>query len=226
MVRAIVAKELRETRMLATLALVVYGLYVSKLTGHWSHLLTEVFGWLPGLSGGEPDLPFVQDDFSIAYGFIGFSLAIALGLRQSVGELIQGTAPYLLHRPMARRTIILTKLMAGTGLLVACTLLPILIYAVWAATPGTHPSPFEWSMTAPLVHIWLVMPLVYLGAFASGIRPARWFGSRLLPLVSVAMPAVLLQFVPRWWLLALPALLLIAAAVVSGILLEADARDF
>ena len=38
-------------------------------------------------------------------------------------------------------------------------------------------------MTVPAFQIWLLMPLVYLGAFASGIRPARWFGSRLLPLV-------------------------------------------
>ena len=36
-------------------------------------------------------------------------------------------------------------------------------------------------MTAPVVHFWLVMPLVLPGAFASGIRPACWFGSRLPP---------------------------------------------
>ena len=35
-------------------------------------------------------------------------------------------------------------------------------------------------MTGPAFQVWLLMPLAYLGAFASGIRPARWFGSRLL----------------------------------------------
>ena len=40
MVLAIVRKELRETRMLAALALLVYGVYLSKLTGHWNHLLS------------------------------------------------------------------------------------------------------------------------------------------------------------------------------------------
>ena len=226
MVLAIVTKELRETRMLAALALGVYAIYVSKLTGHWNHLLTRTIGWLPGLSGCLPDVPLVQDGFGVVYGTIGFSLAIALGFRQSVWELVQGTAPYLLHRPMSRRAIILTKLLAGGGLLLMCTLLPIVIYAGWAAMPGTHPGPFAWSMTAPLVHIWLVMPLVYLGAFASGIRPARWFGSRLLPLVSLAMPAFILLIVPRWWLTALPLLLLAAAAMTSNILLEAETRDF
>jgi ABC-type transport system involved in multi-copper enzyme maturation permease subunit len=226
MVLAIVKKELRETRMLAAGALVVYAIYVSKLTGHWNHFLRPLLRWLPGLSGPVPDLPFVQDGFGMIYGFIAFFLAIALGFRQSVGELIQGTASYLLHRPMSRRAIILTKLLSGAGLLLGCTLLPILFYAAWAAAPGTHPAPFEWSMTGPLLHIWLTMPLIYLGAFASGIRRGRWFGSRLLPLVAVAMPAFLIPIAPRWWLIGAPALLLATAAMISNILLEAETRDF
>ena len=62
-------------------------------------------------------------------------------------------------------------------------------------------------MTGPAFHIWLLMPLAYLGAFASGIRPARWFGSRLLPLVSVAVPGLFLYILPHWWLIAFPAAL-------------------
>ena len=111
-------------------------------------------------------------------------------------------------------------------MLLAVTLLPILIYAAWAAAPGTHPGPFEWSMTMPALEVWLLMPLVYLGAFASGIRPARWFGSRLLPLVSVAVPAVVLLNLPHWWLIAFPLLLLVAAMLVSDILWEVETRDF
>ena len=56
-----------------------------------------------------------------------------------------------------------------------------------AAAPRTHPGPFEWSMTESALRLWLILPLVYLGAFFSGLRPARWFGSRLLPLLSVAL---------------------------------------
>ena len=70
------------------------------------------------------------------------------------------------------------------------------------------------------------MPLVYLGAFASGIRPARWFGSRLLPLVSVAAPAILSYTVPLWWLIGFPLLLLVAAVLLSDILWVAETRDF
>jgi hypothetical protein len=70
------------------------------------------------------------------------------------------------------------------------------------------------------------MPLVYLGAFASGIRPGRWIGSRLLPLVAVAIPALIVQLVPHWWMIGFPIIVLVAAVLVSDILLEAETRDF
>ena len=175
----------------------------------------------------EPaDVPFVQDDFVTIYLFIGAALAIALGFRQSAWEPSQGTALYLLHLPLARRTIFLTKLVTGIGLLLVCTLMPVLIYATWAAMPGTHPGPFEWTMTGPAFRVWVLMPLVYLGAFASGIRPARWFGSRLLLLVAVALPATLAYAFPHWWLIGFPLLLLVAAVLLSDILWVAETRDF
>jgi len=158
--------------------------------------------------------------------FVGAALAITQGYRQSAWEPSQGTALYLLHLPLTRRRIFLTKLFTGIGLLLVCTLLPILIYAIWAAMPGTHPGPFEWSMTVPAFQLWLLMPLVYLGAFASGIRPARWFGSRLLPLLSLALSGTLLALVAPWWLIAAPLYLLVALVLVSDILWEAETRDF
>ena len=150
---------------------------------HAGPVLTSLLGWVPGMKGQLVEVPFVGDNFVTMYVFIGAALAVTLGFRQSAWEPSQGTALYLLHLPLGRHTIFATKLMTGIGELLVCTLLPILVYATWAAMPGTHPGPFEWSMTGPAFRIWLLMPLVYLGAFASGIRPARWFGSRLLPLV-------------------------------------------
>ena len=179
------------------------------------------------MNAEAPDVPFVQGNFLTMLFFIGAALAITLGFRQSAWEPSQGTALYLLHLPLARRTIFLTKLSTGIGLLLACTLLPILIYATWAAMPGTHPGPFEWSMTGPAFQVWLLMPLVYLGAFASGIRPARWFGSRLLaPRIGGHCPALSWHVWPQWWLIAFPLLLLVAAVLVSDILWEAETRDF
>jgi ABC-type transport system involved in multi-copper enzyme maturation permease subunit len=226
MVLALVRKELRETRAFAALALVLYLIYVSNLTGKGGPLLRSLVSLVPGMSVTPSDVPFVQDNFVSMLFFIGGVLAIALGFRQSAWEPSQGTALYLLHLPLARRTIVLTKLLTGVGLLLACTLLPILIYATWAAMPGTHPGPFEWMMTGPAFRLWLLMPLVYLGAFASGIRPARWFGSRLLSLVAVAVPATFSYAMPHWWLIGFPLVLLVAAVLVSDILWVTETRDF
>jgi ABC-type transport system involved in multi-copper enzyme maturation permease subunit len=226
MIMALVRKELRETRAFAALALALYFIYLSKLTGTLSPLLTSLFGLVPGMNAEVSDVPFVEDNFLNILFFIGVALAITLGFRQSAWEPSQGTALYLLHLPLARNSIFLTKLSTGLGLLLVCTLLPIVTYATWAAMPGTHAGPFEWSMTGQAFHIWLLVPLAYLGAFASGIRPARWFGSRLLPLLSVALPGIYLYLLPHWWLIAFPLLLLVAAILVSDILWEAETRDF
>jgi ABC-type transport system involved in multi-copper enzyme maturation permease subunit len=226
MLRALVTKELRETRLFAALALGLYFIYVSKLTGRWDRLLTPLVGWAPGMSSETPDIPFVEGNFLSVYVCIGVALAIALGFRQSAWEPSQGTALYLLHLPLRRRTIVVTKLLTGIGLLLVCTLLPILIYATWAASPRTHPGPFEWMMIGASIRIWLILPLVYLAAFASGIRAARWFGSRLLPLPSVAVPATLVYGVAYWWLIGLPLLCLMAAVLVLVILWEIESRDF
>jgi ABC-type transport system involved in multi-copper enzyme maturation permease subunit len=226
MVMAIIRKELRETRAFAALAVALYFMYLSKLTGTLSPLLTSLFGLVPGMNAEVPDVPFVEGNFLIILFFIGVALAITLGFRQSAWDSSQGTALYLLHLPLTRNSIFLTKLSTGIGILLVCTLLPIVIYATWAAMPGTHAGPFEWSMTEPAFHIWLLMPLAYLGAFASGIRPARWFGSRLLPLVSVALPGIYLYLLPHWWLIAFPLLILVAVILVSDILWVAQTRDF
>jgi ABC-type transport system involved in multi-copper enzyme maturation permease subunit len=228
MVLAIVRKELRETRIFAALALGFYVIYLCRLTGkwEWGQMLSALLDWIPGLGEELPDVPFVEDNFPAMLFFIGAALAITLGFRQSAWEPSQGTALYLLHRPLARRTIFLTKLATGMCVVLGCTLLPILVHAWWAAMPGTHPGPFDWSMTGGAFAAWLLTALVYLGAFASGIRPGRWYGSRLLPLVSVACTGTLVALAAPWWLIALPLLLLAAAVYVSDILWETETRDF
>ena len=224
MIRTLVIKELRETWVFATLALALSLAFVCRQIGIWNRLLTWFLDWIPGLGDQRALLPFVQSGFGATFGLVGFVLALTLGFRQSCWEPSQGTTLYLLHLPVRRPTYFLTKLSAGIGLLLTCMSLPILLYAGWAAWPETHPAPFEWSMTGPAWRLWLLMPLVYLGAFASGIRPARWIGARLLPLVAVALPAVFIYNTS--WLLGLPMLGLFSAACISDILLEASRRDF
>ena len=47
------------------------------------------------------------------------------------------------------------------------------------------------------------MPLAYLAAFLSGLRPARWYGTRLLPLVGLIfalfLSELLVQLFGKWF---------------------------
>src|SRR4029079_19201373 len=97
------------------------------------------------------------------------------GLRQTAWELGQGTYFFLLHRPLPRTRVFALKLFVGGILVVTFGALLILIYAMWAATPGHISAPFDWRMTGSAWNLWLTTPLVYVGAFLSGVPPARWF---------------------------------------------------
>ena len=138
----------------------------------------------------EPEeVPFVTGSFSTGFYLISLVFATALGFRQSAWESSRGDIYlFLLHRPLRREAIFRMKLAIGTGVFLVCASVPIVVYGSWAATSGTHAGPFEWSMTASYWQVVLLLPLVYLCAFLSGLRPARWFGTRLLPLAaSLAM---------------------------------------
>jgi hypothetical protein len=119
-----------------------------------------------------------------------------------------------------------TKLLIGAGLYLVCGALPILAYAWWALTPGKHASPFYWSMTLPAWKIWITMTGVYLGAFLSGIRPARWIGTRLLPLAAAGVLVFLIQFVPIWWILGLACIALLDAVLVANVFFVIETRDY
>ena len=112
MFRAMALKEFREIRGIALLALAAYGLLVAAAIG--SDILVEPFRvvWLVRSSG--MGVPFVNDDFVGRFYLISVVFTIALGLRQTLGESIRGTYPFLLHRPADRRWLIGVKLLVGT----------------------------------------------------------------------------------------------------------------
>ena len=80
-------------------------------------------------------------------------------------------------------------------------------------------------MTGPAWQLALLMPLLYLGAFLSGLRPARWFGTRLLPLTASVILLVLLVMAPWWPLCYLLAAALYAVLVIN-VCFVARVRDY
>lgn len=222
MLKTLAQKELRETGLIALAALVVYGYLVGTCMGF---RLMPYF-YLPGFYPDERVIPFLGGGFHGTFVLVSVGLAIALGLRQSLGESVRDTFVLLLHRPVRWERLIAVKLLTGAALYSACAALPILVYAWWAATPRTHASPFSWSMTLPAWQAWVSLTAVYLGAFLSAIRPGRWIGTRLLPLAAAGALAWRIQALPLWWVWGLGAVAVMNVVLTANILFVARNRDY
>lgn len=216
--KALVTKELHELSGIAGLALLAYLFVLVRTTQEESYFLV----------GSErfDGIPLVSDAFHGQFVLVTGLLVTAVGLRQTLGESVRGTWLFLLHRPMRRHQLIAAKLILGGGLCLLLAALPIVLFAWWAATPGTHASPFRISMALVAWRSWLSMTPVYLGAFLAGLRPGRWVGTRLLPLLAAGLLAIALQACPRWWLVGLPCLALLDAWLAATILYVARTRDY
>ena len=218
MLTKLALKELRETAWIAAAALAVYLYFAVSLIGLSIGPWTAV--------GRGTWIPFVVGELLEPFAVVAICLAAGLGFRQTVGESARGTFLFLLHRPAARERLIGAKLAVGGGLYLVCSAVPIAIYAWWAATPGTHASPFEWSMTFPIWKVWITMLILYLGAFLSGLRPARWYGTRLFPLAATGGVVLALSLLPWWGVVGLAVVLLLVVLLVAQILFVARTRDF
>lgn len=217
MIRALVIKELRECLPLAAIA--------SAAAAYILLISTDPPAWLVPYTGGTDPQPFLQGDSRIGLPLVAGGLAVLLGLKQTWWDDFRGTYYYLLHRPVSRSRLFLTKIAVGIAIVQTIGAAMILIYAAWAATPGTHASPFFWAMTLPAWQAWLAMPVVYMGGALSGLRPARWYGSRLLPLVTCGGVATLLAVQPYMWI-TFVGLAIALAVTLPGVLYVAASRDY
>lgn len=218
--KALAFKELREILGITVAALAGYLMLLASLMG------TMLFNMVPGMPRGAEEIPFISGGFLVPFTVLSVVFAAALGLRQSAWESSRGTYLFLLHRPMRREAIFLTKLATGIGVLLVCASLPIMLYALWSAAPGHHAGPFEWSMAAPAWHLAWLLPLPYLGAFLSGLRPARWFGTRLLPLFASVALMVLVNVSPGGWYFRLPLTLVLCGLLAANVCFVARVRDY
>ena len=220
MIKQLAIKELRESLGLAALCVLAMVWMVSGLTG------VNVLGLITSFGHRRyGEIAFVNDSFvGMSALFVG-ALAAALGLKQSAWEHGKGTYYFLLHRPIRRWQVVATKSVVGLLITLAILAAAICWYAWWAATPGNQPMSFSWSMTADAWKLALVLPLIYLGAFLSGMRPGRWLGTRLAPLAGTILWAIL-AFAIAWWWLYLPLLLIGCLCAITAISYHTESRDY
>ncbi len=221
--KALALKELRELRGIAALALVAYLMLAARMMG------VKAFDWVPGMPQNMEYPPFLSGEFLSFFSLLTALFALAIGFRQTAWESSQGTYLFLLHRPISRRAVFIIKLITGSLVYAGCSAVPVILYGWWAATPGRHPSPFRWSWTQQ-TWCWIgIMSLIYLGAFLSGLRPARWLGTRLLPVVAaicITLFLVTSSISLTAQIPAMPVALLVAGVFVYAIQYVAQIRDY
>ena len=223
--RALAVKELRENIGLAAVALLAYLAVVASVTRIAPDLAGLVMFGSYLIYGRESEVPFVGTGFLFRFVQVAVLFSLALGFRQSLAEAVGGRFQWLGHRPLRRWRIVAAKLAVGAGLYLVVSAIPILLLAAWAATPGTHASPFFWSMTGPAWWTWFTMLVLYLGAFLSGVRPGRWYGSRLWPVAAAGLAVVLLNVIP-WWPVQAVLLVVVAGLFTGTIGQVVETRDY
>src|SRR5258708_15260507 len=157
--------------------------------------LRENFKWAAGTFGVFGVILFLQIRganptflFAVArpYGPTLLTIAIfgsLMGLAQCVFETRSDNWAFAVHRPISRSSVFAGKCLVGLALLFVSLAGPCIPAIAWAARPGNLPMPFQWRMVLPLAANVLVAGPFYFAAMALTLRQARWFGSRLLPIV-------------------------------------------
>src|SRR5260370_27203758 len=149
MYRALAFKELRETAWIGALmfgTLLLVALDQMGYFSFWGLLFLSEYRKQQPFSPHK--IPFIHNNLQVGVAIVAAAGATALGFWQMLGESVRGTWLFLLHRPIPRANVVLTKITAGGALLLLAAAVPVLILALWAAVPGTHASPFAWEMTA------------------------------------------------------------------------------
>jgi hypothetical protein len=205
--KALIFKEWRENAKVAVLGLVIYALL----------LVVQYRQYVAGPLPLRQPLASENLLWSTVW-FCGIFGAV-LGWLQIHNERRPDLWAFLLHRPMTRTDIFLGKTLAGLGLYAAVVCVPLAVFTVWALWPGHVAAPFEVRILRPLAASILTGLVFYLAGMLTGLRQARWYGSRGLGLGLGLIVWLLVMTRPVWWegfLVILVGGAMLAAAVWGG----------
>lgn len=159
--------------------------------------------------------------------FAAPTLGLLLGLIQIVPEQRRDLWAFLIHRPASRSTIFCGKAMTGIRLLFLATLVPLLVFVIWMQVPGNFPAPFDWHLALASILAILSGLVFYFAGMLTALRPARWFGSRALPIPTALLCAFLIAEAPTFTAAFVIGLLFltVVASATWGSFLTAGAYD-
>ena len=197
-------KECRENLRWAILALLALSL---GLAYAWFHLSQQ---------SSTPGLGQIWGSENLVLTLTSPLIGLALGLLQILPEMRRDQWAFLVHRPASRTTLFFGKVLPGVCLYLLATTLPLLGLAAWAASPSHVPAPFDFRFTlAGWAAILAGLPF-YLAGLLVALRPARWYSSRAVPLLT----ALLAPFAAYWegalWQVIVVSVLITAALLVAA----------
>ncbi len=202
---AIVVKELRENLRWLPVGILIIGVFL------W--LVTPTSFRFASYSNAD------NITQSCAMGAALF--AIVLSALQSVFDLSDRQRGYLFHRSVSTNAVMYGKVIAGAILYAVACAIPLICSALWFAWMGLQYLPFRPAQLIPSIVMCVACFFLHPATLISVDRPARWFGTKLLPLIAVAGPLLVFwEFVrdgntPAWWLVFALYLLLFTASLLA-----------
>ena len=191
----IVAMELRERRvaMLGAMLVVLLSLHPATETHGWAFLVDI---HKAGVRAERYDQRDFRNPLPVeAWGVICPVMAGMIALAKAYKDKRQGTWPLLAHLPVPRTRVVFGRFYAGLLMYLIFTLFPMLLMALRLMTPGVWPGPVNLGTVTPLIYPVLGGIGVYTIAFYAAFRPARWYGTKLLPLSGALVAGIAGAFV-------------------------------
>jgi hypothetical protein len=189
--KTLILKEIHDLRYVLAIAGMAIFILITSLFGFT--VTGKIMGNL-GYENGMRHAVYLEDfgpkpPFIYSGGYIGpvtvasSILAIVLGGLQGLHEQRGGRWQFLLSLPVTRTEVILAKILTGMAIWLSFVLILVGTGIYYSAIPDKAPYPLEWWVIRDGC-LWIPLGMVfYFSSLFSGLRKARWFGTRLLPLL-------------------------------------------
>lgn len=188
--RALLWKELRENLKWA--ALLFIGSSVATGIGLRSS------GYSERMYFTEQPWRLTDAAFLGAFAFSAVVSALVLGFLQTALESRGDRWALLVHRPLTRTTIFFSKAAVGLGFYGIVVGVPLIASCLHAAHNSPTRALFTLNMTFPVTALAVAGIAFYFAGMLTGIRNARWYGSRGLGIAAAVLSFAAVLAVPQF----------------------------
>ncbi len=179
--QAIVIKELRENLRWLPIGVLIIGVFV----------------WLVTPTGITYTQASSTDSITLSCSMGAALFAVLLGALQSIFDLSDKQRGFLFHRSVSNNEVLYGKVIAGALLYSLACAIPLTCLAFWFAWMGPEYLPVRPAQVIPSVLTCVACFSLHPATLVCIDRPARWFGTRLLPLIAVATSLLMLPLILR-----------------------------